>query len=68
MAPGVGGQGAADWEALEFTVPDPLRDLGWRVEIDTEHPDAAGRKVDASAPVTLTGRSLMLLRGTQPAS
>ena len=26
------------WEPLEFTVPDPLCDLGWRVEIDTEHP------------------------------
>ena len=56
------------WEPLEFTVPDPLRDLGWRVEIDTEHPDAAGREVDPSAPVTLTGRSLLLLHGTQPAS
>jgi isoamylase len=56
------------WEPLEFTVPDPLRDLGWRVEIDTEHPDAAGREVDASAAVTLTGRSLMLLHGTQPSS
>jgi isoamylase len=56
------------WEPLEFTVPDPLRDLGWRVEIDTEHPDTAGHAVDPSAPVTLTGRSLMLLHGTQPAS
>ena len=53
------------WEPLEFTLPDPLRDLAWRVEIDTEHPDAAGREVDPSAPVTLTGRSLMLLHGTQ---
>ena len=56
------------WEPLNYTVPDPLRDLGWRVEIDTEHPDAAGREVDPSAPVTLTGRSLLLLHGTQPAS
>jgi isoamylase len=56
------------WQPLEFTVPDPLRDLGWRVEIDTEHPDSAGRQVDTSAPVTLTGRSLMLLHGTQSAS
>ena len=52
------------WEPLDFTLPDPLRDLGWRVEIDTEHPDAAGREVDPSVPVTLTGRSLMLLHGT----
>ena len=56
------------WEPLDFTLPDPLRDLGWRVEIDTEHPDGAGRAVDPSAPITLTGRSLMLLRGTQPAN
>src|SRR5450755_2059118 len=56
------------WEPLEFTVPDPLRDLGWQIEIDTEHPDTAARAVDLSAPVTLTGRSLILLRGTQPAS
>ena len=55
------------WEPLvDFTVPDPLRDLGWRVEIYTEHPDGAGREVDPSVPVTLTGRLLMLLRGTQP--
>ena len=46
------------WEPLDFTVPDSLRDLGWRVEIDTADPDAAGRAVDPSAPVTLTGRSL----------
>lgn len=56
------------WEPLEFTVPDPLRDLGWRVEIDTEHPDAAGREVNPSAPLTLTGRSLLLLHSTQPTS
>ena len=56
------------WEPLDFTLPDPLRDLGWRVEIDTEHPDGAGREVDSSAAITLTGRSLMLLHGTQPAS
>ena len=24
------------WEPLDFTIPDPLRDLGWRVEIDSE--------------------------------
>ncbi len=52
------------WEPLEFTIPDPLRDLGWRVEIDSEHPDAAGREVESSAPVTLTGRSLLLLHST----
>jgi isoamylase len=56
------------WEPLEFTVPDPLRDLGWQIEIDTNDPAAAGRAVDPTSSVTLTGRSLMLLHGTQPAS
>ena len=56
------------WEPIDFTLPDPLRDLGWQIEIDTEHPDAAGRAVDPISPVTLTGRSLMLLHSTQPAS
>jgi isoamylase len=56
------------WEPVDFTLPDPLRDLAWRVEIDTEHPNAAGHEVHPSAPVTLTGRSLILLRGTQPAN
>ena len=56
------------WEPIDFTLPDPLRDLGWQIEIDTEHPDAARRAVEPSATVTLTGRSLMLLHGTQPAN
>ena len=38
------------WEPVDFTLPDPLRDLGWRVEIDTEHPDAAGREVGPIGP------------------
>jgi isoamylase len=56
------------WEPLEFTLPDPLHDLGWQIEIDTNEPAAAGRAVDPTSSVTLTGRSLMLLHGTQPAS
>jgi len=55
------------WEPIDFTLPDPLRDLRWQIEIDTNDPSAAGRAVDPSAPVTLTGRSLMLLHGTQSA-
>ena len=69
--PAVRSVGAAQhsyWEPLEFIVPDPLRDLSWRVEIDPEHPDTAGRAVDPSTPVTLTGRSLLLLHATQLAS
>jgi isoamylase len=56
------------WEPIDFTLPDPLRDLGWQIEIDTNDPSAAGRAVGPSAPVTLTGRSLMLLHGPQPAN
>jgi isoamylase len=56
------------WEPLEFSVPEALRGLGWQIEIDTNDPSAAGRAVDPTTAVTLTGRSLMLLRGRQPAN
>jgi glycogen operon protein len=56
------------WEPLEFTVPESVRDLSWAIEIDTAEPSNAGQKIDASTPVTLNGRSLMLLRGTPPTS
>ncbi len=56
------------WEPLDSTVPDPLRSLAWLIEVDTNDPSAAGRAVDPSAAVPITGRSLMLLRSTQPAS
>jgi isoamylase len=54
------------WEPLDFRVPTPLRDLSWLVEIDTADPAASGRAVDPSTAVTLSGRSLVLLRGRQP--
>jgi isoamylase len=56
------------WEPLEFSVSEALRGLGCQTEIDTNDPAAAGRALDPTSSVTLTGRSLMLLRGTQPAS
>ena len=56
------------WEPLDFALPEPLRGLGWRLELDTANPNAAGGAVDPTAPVTLTGRSLMLLHGGQPPS
>jgi len=56
------------WEPLDFTIPESLRGLAWQVEVDTAAPTAAGSMVDPAAPVRLTGRSLTLLRGTQPAS
>ncbi|MGO9886934.1 MAG: glycogen debranching protein GlgX [Solirubrobacteraceae bacterium] len=56
------------WEPLEFTIPEPLRGMPWQVEVDTNAPEATGRPVDTSAPVTLIGRSLVLLRSPRPAS
>jgi glycogen operon protein len=56
------------WEPLNFSVPESLRYLAWRIEADTADPSAAGRSVEASAALPLTGRSLMLLRGTESAS
>ena len=55
------------WEPLNFSVPDRSAALAWRIEIDTADPAAAGRPVDPSTPVQLTGRSLTLLHGTSPA-
>jgi hypothetical protein len=43
------------WEPLEFTVPEPLRGLGWQIEVDTNGPSTAGRAVDPTTVVTLTG-------------
>ncbi len=56
------------WEPLDFTIPEPLRTLAWVIEVDTATPDAAGSTVDPEAPVSLTGRSLTLLRSPRPGS
>ena len=56
------------WESIDFSVPPPLRGLAWQIEIDTNHSEAAGRAVEPTSAVTLTGRSLILLHGTQPAN
>ena len=56
------------WEPIDFSVPEALRNLGWHLEIDTAQPAAAGRIIDASAPVPVTERSLVMLRGTQSLS
>ena len=55
------------WDPLDFNVPESLRGLAWQIEIDTADPAAAGRAVDPTVALPLTGRSLTLLRGTQPA-
>jgi isoamylase len=60
------------WEPLDFAIPESLRGLPWRVEIDTNDADVMGRAIDPSAPITLIGRSFVLLRsppsGTTPSS
>jgi isoamylase len=53
------------WEPLDFTIPSSLRDLSWRIEVDTFDPGTAGRAIDSSTPVALSGRSLLVLRSTQ---
>jgi glycogen operon protein len=50
------------WEPLEFSIPDSLRDLSWQIELDTADPNENGGTIDPSGAVTLTGRSLLLLR------
>jgi isoamylase len=56
------------WDTLAFTMPASARDLTWQVEIDTADPTAHGRTVDPAAPVALTGRSLVVLRGLRSRS
>jgi isoamylase len=53
------------WEPLDFSVPAPLRDLDWRVEVDTADPAASRSAVDTSTALRLAGRSLMLLRASR---
>jgi glycogen operon protein len=50
------------WEPLDFMIPASLRGLEWQVAVDTSTADGAGRTIDPSAPVSLIGRSLVLLR------
>jgi glycogen operon protein len=51
--------------AVPFVVPDPHPGLRWEVVVDTaeEGTPAKPRLLDAGAVLTLTGRSLALLRG-----
>jgi glycogen operon protein len=55
------------WEPLEFRLPADARDGAWSVVVDTESAvpgsDQAPPPVDATAGVTLAGRSLRLLQG-----
>ena len=55
------------WEPLDFSVPESLRSVGWLIELDTAEPAAPARPIDPAVAIPLGGRSLMLLRGTQPA-
>jgi isoamylase len=56
------------WQPLDFSIPTSLRDLGWRIEVDSADPATAGRAVDPGTAVQLIGRSLLLLRGTGAAT
>ncbi len=53
------------WVPVDFSVPEPLRGMGWRVEVDTANPDAPGRSIGASTAVTLTARSMVVLAGVR---
>jgi len=53
------------WEPLDLTIPDSLRNLAWQIEVDTSDPGTTRRSVESSAPLTLAGRSLVLVRGDQ---
>jgi len=53
------------WQPLEFAIPESLRELSWEIEIDTSEPHTAGHTIGPPAVVTLDGRALMLLKGTQ---
>ena len=52
------------WEPLDFAIPGPLRGLHWVMVLDTASPEPGHRSVGADETVTLTGRSLVLLRST----
>jgi isoamylase len=52
------------WEPLDFVIPNPLRDLDWRVELDTAAAEPDERPVGGAETLTLMGRSLVLLRAT----
>ena len=52
------------WEPLDFAIPNPLRDLHWRVELDTVAAEPEERAVGGTETLTLIGRSLVLLRAT----
>jgi glycogen operon protein len=48
-------------EPVDFFVPEPLRGIGWRIEVETADPAGPGRTVDSSAAIPLTGYSLIVL-------
>jgi isoamylase len=51
------------WESLDFVIPESLRATDWTMAIDTATASPPDRRIDASAPVTLIGRSMVLLAG-----
>jgi isoamylase len=51
------------WESLDFVVPESCRAIDWKMQIDTATADPLDRWIDRSGPVTLIGRSMVLLAG-----
>jgi glycogen operon protein len=56
------------WEPLDFTIPEALRGLAWRLEVDTNAPEGADGAIDPASAVRLIGRSLLVLRSPRPTS
>ena len=54
------------WTPLRLTMAVSVRDLAWKVALDTTAQEAAGRAVGSNLPVTRSGRSLLVLRSARP--
>ena len=55
------------WEPLEFTVPSSRPDQSWHGEINTFDPAAPSISTTAGAKLVVGPRSIVVLRGPQPA-
>jgi hypothetical protein len=52
----------ANREDMAFTLASELRDDTWQVTIDSAYVERAGEPIDAKAPFTVGGFSVVLLR------
>ena len=51
-------------EPVDFAIPESLRGIGWRIEVDTSDPGVSDRAVDPEATLGCSAHSLLLLHGT----